>query len=164
MSRRPAGSQDLDLVPIMNLVTILIPFLLFSASFVSLATIDSTLPAFSDEKPADDAPETSGAKLLITGDGYTLRTDAEPIEDGLELLCRGEGCASAGSYDHGALRDALADIKQYWPEDDTLIITSEEEVQYEILVAAMDAVRVDELGQDLYPAVVLAGGAPGLGR
>jgi biopolymer transport protein ExbD len=47
MSKGKRGEQaeELDLVPIMNLVTILIPFLLMASSFVSLAVIDSTLPA-----------------------------------------------------------------------------------------------------------------------
>ena len=40
--RRTTEETPLDLVPIMNLVTILIPFLLMSAQFVTLAVIDST--------------------------------------------------------------------------------------------------------------------------
>ena len=43
MKRRTEPSQELNLVPIMNLVTILIPVLLMAAQFVSLAVIDSTL-------------------------------------------------------------------------------------------------------------------------
>jgi biopolymer transport protein ExbD len=42
--KRGVVAEELDLVPIMNLVTILIPFLLMAAQFVSYAVIDSTLP------------------------------------------------------------------------------------------------------------------------
>ena len=34
--------SDLDLVPIMNLVTILIPFLIMAAEFIQLAVIDGS--------------------------------------------------------------------------------------------------------------------------
>ena len=43
--KRNEEAEELNLVPIMNLVTILIPFLLMAAQFISLAVIDSTLPA-----------------------------------------------------------------------------------------------------------------------
>lgn len=61
MAKRKTNREDpLDLVPIMNLVTILIPFLLMSAQFVHLAVIDSTLPAIGPpqevEKDPDDEP------------------------------------------------------------------------------------------------------------
>lgn len=45
VKRRAMAEQELDLIPIMNLVTILIPFLIMAAQFVNLAVIDSTLPA-----------------------------------------------------------------------------------------------------------------------
>ena len=45
VKRRVMDAPELNLVPIMNLVTILIPFLIMAAQFVQLAVIDSTLPA-----------------------------------------------------------------------------------------------------------------------
>ena len=45
VKRRTQETEELNLVPIMNLVTILIPFLIMAAQFVQLAVIDSTLPA-----------------------------------------------------------------------------------------------------------------------
>ena len=44
-TRRTSKAGDLDLVPIMNLVTILIPFLLISTQLVQVSAIDSSVPA-----------------------------------------------------------------------------------------------------------------------
>ena len=57
--KRLAKAEELNLVPIMNLVTILIPFLLLSVQFVSLAVIDSTLPAIGPPAPPSEVDEES---------------------------------------------------------------------------------------------------------
>ena len=48
VKRKKEKVPELDLVPIMNLVTILIPFLIMAAEFIQLAVIDSSAPPISD--------------------------------------------------------------------------------------------------------------------
>ena len=48
---------ELNLIPVMNLVTILIPFLLLSVEFVHLAVIDSSLPAIGQPREVDTEQE-----------------------------------------------------------------------------------------------------------
>ena len=70
---RGGDAEDLDLVPIMNLVTILIPFLLMASSFVTLAAIDSTLPAIGDPSPPSETDEDKlSLSIAITDEGWTL--------------------------------------------------------------------------------------------
>ena len=57
VQRRKEEEQELNLTPIMNLVTILIPFLIMAAQFVNLAVIDSTLPAIGPPQPVEEEPE-----------------------------------------------------------------------------------------------------------
>ena len=57
VQRRIQKAEELNLVPIMNLVTILIPFLIMAAQFVQLAVIDSTLPAIGAPQPQDEEVE-----------------------------------------------------------------------------------------------------------
>jgi len=68
--------EELNLVPIMNLVTILIPFLLMSAQFVHLAVIDSSLPAIGAPQPVDpkDLPDKPPLTLTIaiSESGFTV--------------------------------------------------------------------------------------------
>ena len=63
--KRGEDAEDLDLVPIMNLVTILIPFLLMASSFVSLAAIDSTLPAIGQPPEVTEEDEDPPLNLSI---------------------------------------------------------------------------------------------------
>ena len=144
---RGSGPEELDLVPIMNLVTILIPFLLFSASFVTLGAIDSTLPAIHDEgkPPAEEALELS---ILITDDGYELAAKQD--------LGLGDD-ARIQRWDTGALTERLASIKDRWPDEQDVILVPESGIAYEVLIATMDAAR-RQGDRDLFPGVVVAGG------
>ena len=63
MSRRPTArrrlsslSPDLDLIPVMNLFMVLIPFLLLTAVFAKTVAIDIYLPQISEEGAGKSAP------------------------------------------------------------------------------------------------------------
>ena len=85
--RRRSGSGDneiqLNLLPFMNLMTLLIPFLLASIQFVSLAVIDSSLPAIGQPQPSDDKDkdETPPLNLTIgiTDEGFTVAGSAKVL-------------------------------------------------------------------------------------
>ena len=83
-SDRRRGSEDrdisLNLLPFMNLMTLLIPFLLMSAQFVTLAVIDSSLPAIGNPDPAKEKKEDEKPPLNltvgITEEGFTVAGSA----------------------------------------------------------------------------------------
>ena len=83
--RRSRGSDEisLNLLPFMNLMTLLIPFLLASIQFVSLAVIDSSLPAIGQPQPSDnkDKDETPPLNLTIgiTDEGFTVAGSAKVL-------------------------------------------------------------------------------------
>ncbi len=176
-ARKEYEEQTLDLVPIMNLVTILIPFLLMSAQFVTLAVIDSTLPAIqqeSNEPPKEEEEEPLGLSILITDEGFTLTgkgLDAElPKDDevnGPNVVCLEAGCPTAESYDYDTLRKKLVQVKDRWNDEENAILVPGSKVSYETVVLTMDAARedpedvVDESTQkkrELFPFVVIAAG------
>ncbi|MFK7927181.1 MAG: hypothetical protein AB8H79_03260, partial [Myxococcota bacterium] len=64
MNTRTPPVVDLNLIPIMNLVTLLIPFLLMSAQFVSYAIIESSLPAI-DETAVPTPVESTPLRLWV---------------------------------------------------------------------------------------------------
>ena len=166
MPKRVHESADLDLLPVMNLVTILIPLLLMGVTAVNLSVIDATLPAIIDP---DRIPEEPGLQLTvaITDQGLGLKSAAGGLEanQDLQLPCAAQPCVVDG-YDYGGLTDALARIKDDHPDESSLILLPEERVPYEVLVRVMDAARED-LDQhtaqgeprSLFPQVVMAGGA-----
>lgn len=171
MSDRPKNKpgDDLNLLPVMNMVTILIPLLLLSAQFVNLAVIDSTLPAISDDPaPVEPLREPLDLTVAITGEGFSLLSrqgalDAEgrpAPQEGTALGCRGGACAGPESYDLAALGRALSLVKDAHPDEDVVILAPDSRVPFEVLVAVMDTAR-SEPGTDrlLFPRVVMAGGA-----
>ncbi len=184
MSRRRKGvadAEELDLVPIMNLVTILIPFLLMASSFVTLAVIDSTLPAIGQpqqvEQDPDDKPPLM-LSLMVTNMGITVAgADAVLFPEGAPELaegeerpptipCPGSECADIESYDFLELTRILGMIKDEYPDDENVILVPESRIPYEIIVKVMDHSRedVDAKNSDgtartLFPFVVIAGGA-----
>lgn len=160
--KRGAEAQDLDLIPIMNLVTILIPFLLMAAQFVSYAVIDSTLPAIGPPVPPDpdDTEEPLNLSLFVTDEGWTLAGSAEMLkvegegdEKGPTIDCITPACTymakSEGgngpeeAYDVAALREWLNKIKDEYPDEKNVILVPEPDIPYEVVVLTMDATRED---------------------
>jgi biopolymer transport protein ExbD len=170
--------QGLDLVPIMNLVTILIPFLLMSAQFVTLAVIDSSLPAIVSEPQQVEQEEEEEEKLelsiLVTGEGYTisgsgtglvLDEEDEASETSKKVACLELNCPTPDSYDYVGLTKRVVMLKDRFEEEENVILVPESTTRYEVIVRTMDAVRDDPEDKDedskarvLYPNVVIAGG------
>ncbi len=150
-----------DLVPIMNLVTILIPFLLLSVTFVHLATVDSTLPAVGVAPPDPDA---LGLRVVITDRGFTVRGNSKLLGDETEVV-DGEavptiGRAEDGSYRFGELQDLMVKLKAAHPTADSVALFPEDAVDYETVVGTMDATRDWQAPgaptrEQLFPRVVL---------
>lgn len=146
--RREAPKTELDLVPIMNMVTILIPFLLMSAAFTSVAVVD--VSARSGGESTEEPVERP--KVAITTEGFVFtRADgsSEPIP------CTAGACRTPEDYDLQALRRELGLHKDRVPEGAALELITGDDVPYDVLIAVMDASRRDG-NRDLYPDVLFA--------
>ncbi len=81
---------EVSLIPIMNLVCLLIPFLLFTAAFVHYAVIDVQSPRFQNRSqvtpPDDQQQEALNLMLIITDEGFRLAASGGVLP---------EGCASS---------------------------------------------------------------------
>ncbi len=176
----------LNLIPIMNLVSILIPFLLMAAQFVHLAVIDSTLPAIG--QPQEIPPEEQDKppltlSLVLTAKGITVAgadavlnpeaaaEGAEPVapvegeEEEPTIPCGNPICTGPDDYDYEELTRLLGLIKDEYPDDENVILVPESRIPYEVIVRIMDGAREDvsSTGEDgkartLFPFVVIAGG------
>ena len=89
-----AKDEELNLVPIMNLVSILIPFLVMASAQVQLAVIDSTMPAISEARP-DEAPEEEEepplqVNVVITDQGFSVRHNKASVNEEEEAAAPAE--------------------------------------------------------------------------
>jgi len=156
-------TPQLNLIPILNLVLMLIPAILISAAFVEMVVINVSAP----QLPSTNAPvikETRALNLtllltergiIISGDGQTLSRAAEPGASGSGLTVPKDG---AGGYDWPALRRRLVSIKDSFPEEERVVIRAEPDVPYEQIVDAMDTARETPDKRLLFPEVVLSPG------
>ena len=147
-----------NLVPIMNLVTILIPFLLLTVTFVHLAVVDSTLPAISPI-PSPDA-DSLRMVVAITDEGFVVRGNSPALEPGgdgetIELARNHDG-----SYPFDDLQQLMVQVKVAHPDETSVILMPEDAVGYESIIGAMDATRDwlppgAPVREQLFPRVVL---------
>ncbi|MEC7519117.1 MAG: biopolymer transporter ExbD [Myxococcota bacterium] len=136
--------HEIPLVPFIDLLLCCIMFLLVTAVWNQLASLDANLDA---PGHVDQPVEQSAATLLsvrVQHDGFVLFTDAGD-ETRVPL-------ASDGAYDLDALAQHLAHRRALDPNQDAALISADDGVQYASVVDAMDA-----LAGSGYPHVTITG-------
>jgi biopolymer transport protein ExbD len=161
--RKEQKEEPLNLVPIMNLVTILIPVLLVAIKSVELSIIDTTLPPINTNAsaPAEDDPNPPlNLRLRVTNKGIWICGADEYIgvsdkdckagaERKADVSCKGGGvCKSTKSYDWPGLKDKLKTIKDEADKTEregreNVTFEPTTNVRYETLIKMMDVSRED---------------------
>jgi biopolymer transport protein ExbD len=128
--RNAEQAGELNIMPFMNLMVILLPFLLVTAVFSRTAVLELNLPGPS-------TTEQTQADLALE---ITVRDDAIEIGDRatglLTALANG-----ADGYDLAGLSDYLVRIKARFPEKVDATVLVEPDVSYDAVVHVMDTVR-----------------------
>jgi biopolymer transport protein ExbD len=163
---RPCPPHEPDLIPVMNLVCLLIPFLLLTAVFIQYASVDVRAPRFVPDPGRRSHEQPLDLTVLVTDEGFTLTAGGRPIDG------RNAGAdASAGraptipmarqaqgaEYDYAALTTRLRRIKDANEAESQVRIGAERNIDFQTVVKVMDAARGDDRGE-LFPDVVLLAG------
>lgn len=158
-SEEAMASGELNLVPYLDVVTTLVIFLIFTFQVViEFRLIELLPPAYSttarnpSENPTD--PQVT-LTLIITRDRYRLVTSNAEYGTA-EIPTEG------GEYDNEKLTQELYDVKRELGLGESLILTASDDIEYNVVVAAMDAAREFE-GRLLFPDVLLAKASGGGG-
>jgi biopolymer transport protein ExbD len=135
-SRKPA---ELLLVPMIDIFTVLVTFLLMTAVFSRTVILQLNLPppntAFREPPPG-------------------LQLEVMVRKDLLQVADRNSGPLATipntqAGYDYGALTDYLKRVKAKFPEKTDATILLEPDTPYDTLVQVMDRVRVFEVNQGM---------------
>jgi biopolymer transport protein ExbD len=138
------GDVDLNLAPIIDCFTVLIIFLLASASFLSIGilSVSAALPGqgASQEKPPSITVEVelttkNDVKIHVTGKTKVDRSIA----------------SKAGEINTTDLMREVEGLQAQWPDTKGLILSAEDEVPYSQVVRVMELARVK------FPAILLGG-------
>ncbi|MDZ7341359.1 MAG: biopolymer transporter ExbD [candidate division KSB1 bacterium] len=143
--RKAAKDIDVNILPVMNIFLLLIPFLLLTAVFVRLAVIELSLPTLGkgEGPPQYDQEKLVLIILAVRENGFQLKSlgfKFDPIDN------------INGQYNYSTLANQLKEIKLQHPQAEDIIISPEARVKYDIIIKVMDRCR--ESG---FPNVSLSG-------
>ena len=158
-------TEDVNLVPIMNLFVVLIPFLLMSAAFFHISVINASVPALQKERTdlaKSDVAVTMMVRMKPEAFTVTASSDTLPQSELAELRAEiprdGEGKGLQDFSDH------LLACKQRYPKSETILLVPDASIEYQEVIGAMDSGRWSELVQDgatvrydMFPNVVITG-------
>ncbi len=124
---------ELNLVPVIDLMSVLITFLLISAVWTQVSMIQLGASFASPRDPEQNLVtpppiEDLLLKLEIRANGYVLFVGKDVRS--LPML--------NGVYDNQALLADLSKVKQMYPDKNGVKMAISDEIQYEFVVAAMD--------------------------
>ncbi len=154
---------ELNIIPFLDIVVNLIMFLLVTIiSAVAIAQIESQLPEYRRGVGSRSAaPEATlnlnvtvvQAGVIVTGSGAKLAPGCGTTASGNVITVPKKN----GQYDWQGLTDCAARVKSEFPEERQVIITADPLIQYEHLVAAMDALR-EKGSEELFSEVLISAG------
>ena|SRR5215831_3041271 len=130
--QRKRGRHDLNVVPMIDMMVILVFFLIFSAVFTRTSILELNLPAANAEVP--DLPQGLQLEVIVR-------------KDRIEVADRGTGLlkslpSTATEYDFRGLSQYLQLVKSKYPDKTDASILLEADISYDTVVQTMDTVRV----------------------
>lgn len=153
-----ATGVELNIMPFIDIFSLLNTFLLFTATFVSIGLLKVQVPFLSNAEP-DKAPKRSlEINVSVDSSKVDLRTRySSPPYDPRESSY---STTVSGIDD---FHQALLALKQDNPKQELVTLYSEDGVSYKLLVEILDAVKIDssqetDEEQDnntLFPKVVI---------
>jgi biopolymer transport protein ExbD len=159
-----APSVQLNLTALMDILSNLLFFLLACFGTTIVMGINATVPVQSSDKSSvADTRLTVTAGVSIDKNGFDVSAvgAAQPQAE-LERWRRRIPLRE-GAPDFEALTAHLLAIKQNYPKSDTMILTPESGISYDVMVRAMDAARETETPVSgttrlvaLFPTVVVS--------
>ena len=147
LMRRERKPAELLLVPMIDIFTVLVTFLLMTAVFSRIAIMQIDLPSSAASKPEEPKFRL---EVIVRQDGFDL-------SDGKEAI--GTIPKVSGAYDLNALTERVLAVKREHPTSEDASVLAEPKVPYDELVQVMDAIR----GTDLPATDALAVGQPAAG-
>jgi len=129
------GRHDLNVVPMIDMMIILVFFLIFTAVFTKTNVLELNLPGPDSSVP--NLPEGLNLEVIIR-------------KASIEVADRGTGVlrtlpTTGKDYDLKGLSNYLQLVKSKYPEKTDATILLEQDIDYGTLVHVMDTVRVYEV-------------------
>jgi len=135
-ARYHQGRDDLNIVPMIDMMVILVFFLIFTAVFSKTNILQMNLPNSSNAAPLD-LPKDLKLEVIIRPDDIVVN---DRNSGPLKVLAN-----TASGYDLENLSEFMRRIKSQYPQMSDATILSGANTTYDTLVQVMDTVRVYQL-------------------
>ena len=155
-ARYHSGRDDLNIVPMIDMMVILVFFLIFTAVFSKTNILQLNLPA-SSSNPAPPLPPGLKLEVIVHADDIIVN---DRNSGPLKVLAN-----TANGYDLDALSLFIRQVKSQYPDMTDATVLLSPNIPYDALVQVMDTVRVYQLPvqpfskAELFPDISL-GDAP----
>jgi len=147
-ARLTVDTPEVNLVPLLDMVSLLIQMLLVSAQFGAFAELDSQVAG---PGALEDA-EKLGFDVRIATDGFVASWTEGGARREQAMLCSADPCPD---WSGAALSQLAQRLKRAHPSERQVVVTPDPGVPFEGIVTAMDAVRA--VGQTpLFPDLVVS--------
>jgi biopolymer transport protein ExbD len=159
----------LDIRPVLNLMVVLIPILLYSAEFVKLSIRELNLPpaGSSDRGGQNDQLNEQEKRfqltIIISKEGFYIGNQAGYLTGEADTAAEPAiVLAEDGRYDYNKLREQLMEVKekikgQGFVDEKSIIISAEADIEYKHIIKLMDFVAAYEDAdgnlQELFPQI-----------
>jgi biopolymer transport protein ExbD len=138
-ARKPA---ELLLVPMIDIFTVLVTFLLMTAVFSRIAIIELDLPSASGAQVTEPAFRL---EVILREEGFEVTNGRDRIAAVPKVQ---------GQYDLKTLSDLALALKREHPDVDDASVLLEPEIEYDNLIQVMDAIRSTEVTEGSNPRPV----------
>ncbi len=154
LMRRERKPTELLLVPMIDIFTVLVTFLLMTAVFSRIAIMQIDLPSSVSAKPEEPKFRL---EVIVREDGFELSDGKQAIDTVPKV---------SGAYDLNALTEHVLAVKREHPTAEDASVLSEPKVPYDELIQVMDAIRSAELpaADALVAGVAIPAAAGGAAR
>lgn len=147
---------EVNLIPIMNIMFLMIPALLLAMEVAKLGAITVSPPKFAaqaeekDQKKKDEKP--LNLKIFIMDDGYRVSASgqqagaeagksADSNRPTIPLKKPGSPVEDYDRYDYAALEAKAQEYKRLFPHETIVTISAENTIPFQVIVSTMDSVR-----------------------
>jgi biopolymer transport protein ExbD len=152
------GPTELNLIPVMNLFVVLIPFLLAGAAFFKVGVIPTSLPAHDpNQSDVPQTPVTVACNLLLSRERVALTISSTSFgPDELDEMSREWTVKKDDPYPADEVQAYLEELKEKYPKSSTITIQPDGDIPYQRLVGILDKIRekktdkVDKEGREVY--------------
>lgn len=146
MRRRKPEEYELNLAALIDIFSTMLFFLMTTVSFLSLKTLNASVPALSKGDVSTD--DAVNASVRITDEGYIFQASGQPADSSQKALevsvtiPKKKGLLDdEATWDAKTLTEECWKVKKVAPEVKNIMIFPEPDVPFNTVVVTMDATR-----------------------